>query len=74
MFIDKTPDSFKSLLTCKIHNSDFEYSIIRRYTNVVYYYIIFIIYYIMYTIHICAECKICIQTQYILDINIYISK
>ena len=27
-----------SLLTCKIHKSALEYSIIRRYTNVVYYY------------------------------------
>ena len=33
-----TPDSLKSLLTCKIHNNALEYSIIRRYTNVVYYY------------------------------------
>ena len=30
--------TLKSLLTCKIHNSALEYSIIRRYTNVVYYY------------------------------------
>ena len=30
--------TIKSLLTCKIHKSALEYSIIRRYTNVVYYY------------------------------------
>ena len=30
---------YMSLLTCKIHKSALEYSIIRRYTNVVYYYV-----------------------------------
>ena len=30
--------SVVSLLTCKLHNSALEYSIIRRYTNVVDYY------------------------------------
>ena len=38
MFIDKLQIVLKSLLTCKIHKSALEYSIIRRYTNVVYYY------------------------------------
>ena len=42
MFIDKLQIVLKSLLTCKIHKSALEYSIIRRYTNVVYYYIIII--------------------------------
>ena len=37
MFIDKLQIVLKSLLTCKIHKSALEYSIIRRYTNVVYY-------------------------------------
>ena len=40
MFIDKLQIVLKSLLTCKIHKSALEYSIIRRYTNVVYYYYI----------------------------------
>ena len=34
MFIDKLQIVLKSLLTCKIHKSALEYSIIRRYTNV----------------------------------------
>ena len=38
IFIDKLQIVLKSLLTCKIHKSALEYSIIRRYTNVVYYY------------------------------------
>ena len=39
---------YVSMLTCKIHNSALEYSIIRRYTNVVYYY-----YYVTYTSKTC---------------------
>ena len=42
MFIDKLQIVLKSLLTCKIHKSALEYSIIRRYTNVVYYYILMV--------------------------------
>ena len=45
MFIDKLQIVLKSLLTCKIHKSALEYSIIRRYTNVVYYYYIILYYY-----------------------------
>ena len=45
MFIDKLQIVLKSLLTCKIHKSALEYSIIRRYTNVVYYYVVYYYYY-----------------------------
>ena len=38
MILHHVPRCLKSLLTCKIHKSALEYSIIRRYTNVVYYY------------------------------------
>ena len=44
MFIDKLQIVLKSLLTCKIHKSALEYSIIRRYTNVVYYYLLLLLY------------------------------
>ena len=47
MFIDKLQIVLKSLLTCKIHKSALEYSIIRRYTNVVYYYYYYYYYYII---------------------------
>ena len=64
MFIDKLQIVLKSLLTCKIHKSALEYSIIRRYTNVVYYYYYYI-YYLLITI--CTYIYIIISLHHILS-------
>ena len=41
-FIDELQIDKSHCLTCKIHSRALEYSIIRHYTNVYYYYILFI--------------------------------
>ena len=47
-FIEELHLDKSSCLTCNVHNSTLEYSIIKRYTNAVYYY------YIKHCCHICT--------------------
>ena len=70
MFIDKLQIVLKSLLTCKIHKSALEYSIIRRYTNVVYYYIIIIN---SYNVYANPNMEIINPSDNVLDLGILMS-